>query len=119
MTAASRITSTLPCTHLPLSVCLPPQILVDEGQAIRVVGTHYHNLSSAVVSSLGYASATGFELWRSEGVRPGYDAGEWGVGEEEWRYRMVRDVFEGQDSSSPRFFCLFQGLVYFQVGGSW
>jgi ELWxxDGT repeat protein len=88
---------------------------VEEEQEVQVVGTFYHNLSRNAISALGYTSSAGFELWRSEGVRSDYDAGEWGAGDLDWRYHLVRDMFEGQDSSSPRFFCLYNGLLYFQA----
>jgi ELWxxDGT repeat protein len=120
-----RGSATVPITVRPLNdppvITLPTaedgthDFLVDEGQQARLAGAFYHNLSRTAVSALGYASSGGFELWRSEYDRPGYDAGAWGSGDLDWRYALVRDVFPGQDSSHPRFFCEYQGLLYFQA----
>lgn len=104
-----------PLISLPTGEDGAQVLYVDEGQTLRLSGTFYHNLSSTAVSALGYTSATGFELWRSELLRPDYDDGEWGEGHMQWRYDMVSDIFAGQDSSNPRFFCEFQDLIYFQV----
>jgi ELWxxDGT repeat protein len=66
----------------------------------------------------------GFELWRSEGARPGYDADstptllgdqEWGRGDVAWRHSLVRDIAPGSRGSSPRHFAVLGKLLYFQA----
>jgi len=88
---------------------------VDENQEVRLVGTHYSGLNHLNFSTLGFSSSAGFELWRSEVVRSSQDQGDWGAGDLEWRYHLVKDIFKGQDSSSPRFFCTYNRLLYFQA----
>lgn len=115
---------------LPISVrCVndPPEILlpkmednlavffVEEDEIFRIKGAQFHPLGLGAWSSFGSRSQKGFELWRSEAVRPDDDSGAWGSGSWDWRYTLVKDIFTGLDDSSPSFFCEYNGLLYFQA----
>ena len=57
---------------------------------------------------------TGYELWRTEAVRPIHDADS-----REWRSSLVQDINTGSDASHPSYFTIFNtngtDMLYFQA----
>ena len=74
-----------------------------EEEQILISGVQYYGMEE-VSQAPQYES--GFELYRSEGVKPDND---W----EGWRGRLAGDIFPGKSSSSPSFFEVYDGACTF------
>lgn len=125
---SARGVATVPVTVLAVNDA--PQILLpfsedgqvilrlDEGEERRLDGARWRgSLAAAVQASAHFPFRKGMELWGSQGVFPGKDAGRWGKATEmEWKEALIRDVNEGAGDGSPRHFVVWGGYLYFQVG---
>lgn len=126
-TVSSRGAATLPVTVLAVndapSVQLPfsedGQVILrlDEEEERRLDGARWRGSFAAVVqASAHFPLRKGMELWKSQGVFPGKDAGRWGRRSElEWREALVLDLNEGLADGSPQNFVVWGGYLYFQV----
>ncbi|CAM9224808.1 unnamed protein product, partial [Ectocarpus fasciculatus] len=122
-----RGAATVPITVLavndPPSIQLPYAedgnviLRIDEGEERRLDGARWRgSFAAAVQASAYFPNRKGIELWKSQGVFPGRDAGRWGRGSElEWREALVLDLNEGLGDGSPRHFVGWGGYLYFQA----
>ena len=94
---------------------------LDEGEERRLDGVRWRgSFAAAVQASAHFPFRKGMELWGSQGVFPGKDAGRWGKASElEWKEALIRDVNEGTGDGSPRHFVVWRGYLYFQVGDAY
>lgn len=106
-----------PLLHLPFSEDGFDIIQLDEGEERRLSGARWRGSFAATVhASTHLPLRTGVELWRSQGVFPGKDAGRWGKGSElEWKETLVADLNVGVGDGSPRHFAAWGGYLFFQV----
>ena len=93
-----------PVVSVPLTADGGKTQTLREGATIEISGAPYFGISAR---SLIHQQSSGYELWRSEGVRPDYDAGDWGSNGLAWRNRLVRDIQAGNMGSSPQHFAVF------------
>ena len=126
----ARGAATVPVTVLAVNDA--PQILLpfsedgqvilhlDEGEERRLDGARWRgSFAAAVQASAHFPFRKGMELWGSQGVFPGKDAGRWGKATKmEWKETLIRDLNEGTGDGSPRHFVVWGGYLYFQVGGT-
>lgn len=127
----ARGVATVPITVLPVNdapfIQLPfaeaghDVVQLDEGEERRLSGARWRrSLVAAVQASAYLPIRTGIELWRSQGVFPGKDAGNWGkTSEMEWKETLVADLNEGVGDGSPRHFVVWGEKLYFQVCLEW
>lgn len=106
-----------PSIQLPFSEDGQVILRLQEGEDRRLDGARWRgSFAAAVQASAHYPLRKGMELWRSQGVFPGKDAGRWGLGQEmEWKEALVVDINEGLGDGSPRHFTVLGGYLYFQV----
>lgn len=106
-----------PSIQLPFSEDGQVILRVDEGEERRLDGARWRGSFAAAVQASAYLPLRkGMELWKSQGVFPGKDAGRWRRGSElEWREALVLDLNEGLGDGSPRHFVVWGGFLYFQV----
>lgn len=106
-----------PSIELPFSEDGQVILRLDEGEERRLDGARWRGSFAAAVQASAYLPLRkGMELWKSQGVFPGKDAGRWGRGSElEWREMLVLDLNEGLGDGSPRNFIVWGDYLYFQV----
>jgi len=94
-----------PVITVPLAEDGTKTRFLHEDSQMRITGVLFHGrpLSTPVES---YQS--GYELFRSEGVRPDAD---WPG----WRYRVAAHLWPGRSSSSPMYFTNYRGSMYFSA----
>jgi len=101
-----------PTITLPIHEDGRSRFVVREENTVRIVGARYKGFDATDVRP---AWRTGFELFRSEGLRPDESWGSWGQGDVSWRHNMVRDISVGIDNSNPKFFAVMGDNLYFQA----
>lgn len=106
-----------PGIQLPFSEDGQVILRLDEEEDRRLDGARWRgSFAAAVHASAYFPLRKGMELWKSQGVFPGKDAGRWGRRSElEWREALVLDLNEGLADASPRHFMVWGGFLYFQV----
>lgn len=106
-----------PSLQLPFSEDGGIFLRLDEGEERRLEGVRWRGTFAAAVQASAYFPLRkGIELWRSQGIFPGKDAGRWGKGVEmAWKETLVADLNEGLGDGSPRHFVVWGGYLYFQV----
>ncbi|CAM9142464.1 unnamed protein product, partial [Choristocarpus tenellus] len=109
-----------PMLSLPMSEDGQARLWIDEKEERRLDGARWHSAIASSVMAAGYLPhRTGTELWRSQGVFPGLDAGSWGKGKKlEWKNFLVADINEGLGDGSPCHFVSWGGYLFFQAGDS-
>lgn len=124
---STRGIATVPISVLPVNdaptILLPfadgghDVVQLDEEEERRLTGAEWRRSFVAAVEASAYLPLrTGIELWRSQGVFPGKDAGSWGkTSEMQWKETLVADLNEGVGDASPRHFAVWEGSLYFQV----
>ena len=126
-TASARGAATVPVTVLAVNDAPGVQLpFSEDGQVIlrleeeeerRLDGARWRgSFAAAVQASAHFPLRKGMELWKSQGLFPGKDAGRWGRRSElEWREALVLDLNEGVANGSPQHFVVWGGYLYFQV----
>lgn len=106
-----------PGVQLPFSEDGQVILRLDEEEERRLDGARWRgSFAAAVQASAYFPLRKGMELWKSQGMFPGKDAGRWGRRSElEWREALVLDLNEGLADGSPRHFVVWGGYLYFQV----
>lgn len=119
--------ATVPVTVLPVNdapfIQLPfaehghDVVHLDEGEERRLSGARWRTSLAAAVQASAYLQIRrGIELWRSQGIFPGRDAGNWGKASKmEWKETLVADLNQGVGDGSPRHFVVWGKQLYFQV----